>query len=97
MMVAVAIFAQGCQNFGQTMHDVWYKPIGTIPGTISGAIRNQITPQQQATLQQNSPGTLEKIQHNDNVAAQQAAPSQQGSAQTQDLAPLTVDEIKALV
>ena len=88
-VVATAIVAAGCQNSGQVLHDIWYKPIYTIPNTIVVAIRG-IDPQQQAVLQQNSPETVKKLQNNDGVVQQQVAP------QTQNLMPLTVDDIEAL-
>ena len=78
--------------------------IGGLSGIIvGGLIGNMIDHEQRQRLRQQSPQTLETIQHNDNVARQQSAqpqpqPAQPQPAQTQNLTltPLTVDDIKAL-
>jgi outer membrane lipoprotein SlyB len=82
--------------------------IGAAAGAITGAlIGNMIDREQQQRLQQQSPQTLQTIQHNDAVyqqqqhAAQAQPPGQAPQAQTpappaEALTPLTVDDIKAL-
>jgi outer membrane lipoprotein SlyB len=82
--------------------------IGAAAGAITGGlIGHMIDRDQQQRLQQQSPQTLQTIQHNDAVyqqqqqAAQAQTPGQAPQAQTQAppaeaLIPLTVDDIKAL-
>jgi predicted lipid-binding transport protein (Tim44 family) len=81
--------------------------IGGLAGAlVGGLIGNMIDHQQQQRLQQQSPQTLQAIQHNDAVYQQQQAvqaqpPGQAPQAQPQSppaeaLIPLTVDDIKAL-
>jgi outer membrane lipoprotein SlyB len=82
--------------------------IGAAAGAITGAlIGNMIDREQQQRLQQQSPQTLQTIQHNDAVyqqqqqAAQAQPPGQAPQAQTpappaEAHTPLTVDDIKAL-
>jgi hypothetical protein len=85
--------------------------IGAAAGAITGGIIGHLNEEQKAQLQQQSPQTLEKIQHNDDVAQQQGATSPTTStlqeptspasstgpqATSSQMQPLTVDDIKAL-
>jgi uncharacterized protein YcfJ len=81
--------------------------IGAAAGVFTGAvIGHMIDRDQQQRLQQQSPQTLQTIQHNDALyqqqqVAQAQTPGQAPQAQTQAapaeaLIPLTVDDIKAL-
>jgi outer membrane lipoprotein SlyB len=90
-----------------THHPELGAAIGVAAGMTAGAIIGSINEQQRATLQAQSPQTLQTIQHNDQIYQQQqqaAQAQQQGQppqAQTQvtpaeALTPLTVDDIKAL-
>ncbi len=71
---------------------------GLITGAIAGHIMDQINARQRAQLQQQSPQTLQTIQHNDQIVQQQkAATSTTGQAPSAEApTPLTVDDIKAL-
>lgn len=90
-----------------THHPELGAAIGVAAGMTAGAIIGSINEQQRATLQAQSPQTLQTIQHNDAVyqqqqqAAQAQPQGQAPQAQTQAppaeaLTPLTVDDIKAL-
>lgn len=68
--------------------------IGAAIGGISGGIVGQINAEQKAKLNQNSPQTLQTIQHNDQAVA--AAKNDPAKPVPQNLPPLTVDDIKAL-
>jgi predicted lipid-binding transport protein (Tim44 family) len=68
--------------------------IGAALGGISGGIIGEINREQRAKLQQNSPQTLQTIQHNDEAVA--AAKKDPAKPAPQNLTPLTVDDIKAL-
>lgn len=68
--------------------------IGAALGGISGGIIGQINAEQKAKLQQNSPQTLQTIQHNDQAVA--TAKKDPAKPAPQNLTPLTVDDIKAL-
>ena len=73
--------------------------IGVAAGAIAGAVMDRINADQRARLQQSSPQTLQTIQHNDQVAQQQAAPppaTGQPEPPTEAPTPLKVDDIKAL-
>lgn len=78
--------------------------IGTVAGVVAGAIMgnivDHINADQRAQLQQQSPQTLQTIQHNDEVIQHQQAQAPPGqttpSQTTETLTPLTVDDIKAL-
>jgi outer membrane lipoprotein SlyB len=76
--------------------------IGAASGAIAGHIMDQINAQQRAQLQQQSPQTLQTIQHNDAVIQHQQAqsrtqPGQTSPSETTEApTPLTVDDIKAL-
>jgi uncharacterized protein YcfJ len=66
--------------------------IGALAGVIAGGlVGHMIDQEQQQRLQQQSPQTWNTIQHNDYVAQQQSAPSQNLA-----FTPLTVEDIKAL-
>ena len=74
---------------------------GAISGAIAGHIMDQINDQQRAQLQQQSPQTLQTIQHNDQIVQQQQQPtatpaSGQPVPPVGTPTPLTVDDIKAL-
>ena len=74
---------------------------GIITGAIAGHIADQINAQQRAQLQQQSPQTLQTIQHNDQIVQQQqqataTPPSGQPAPAAEAPTPLTVDDIKAL-
>ena len=69
-------------------------------------VMDQLNAQQKAQLQQNSPDTYAVIEHNDAVAKQQAAAANQkpgsaappaATADDAKPAPLTVDNIKAMI
>jgi len=76
--------------------------IGGVAGAIAGGlVGNMIDQQQQQHLQQQAPQTWNTIQHNDQVLQQQSSQSQTQSASTppqttENLTPITVDDIKAL-
>ena len=75
--------------------------IGVTAGAIAGGIIVHINAEQKAKLQQTSPQTLITIQHNDEVAKQQANQSQSTAGQspppaTEAPIPLSVEDIKAL-
>jgi hypothetical protein len=76
--------------------------IGAAAGALVGGIIGHLNEEQKARLQQTSPQTLQTLQHNDQVAQQQAsaasssgqttAPATAADAPT----PLKVDDIKAM-
>jgi hypothetical protein len=76
--------------------------IGAASGAIAGHVMDRINAQQRAQLQQQSPQTLQTIQHNDAIIQQQQAQSQAPPGQTtpsqttEAPTPLTVDDIKVL-
>ena len=77
--------------------------VGAVAGGVIGHVMDQIGQKEQANLQQNSPQTLAKIQHNDQVVQQQTTSSQTSSTSAsqspppaQNVTPLTVDDVKAL-
>jgi outer membrane lipoprotein SlyB len=84
--------------------------IGLGIGAVAGGLIGQINAEQRATLQAQSPQTLQTIQHNDEVYQQQQrqsdparpqtpGPAPQGQsppAPAETFVPLTVDDIKAL-
>jgi len=72
---------------------------GVIAGAIAGNIMDHINADQRAKLQQQSPQTLQTIQHNDEVVKQQQAPQAPAQGQAppaEAVTPLTVDDVKAL-
>ena len=79
---------------GATGHPEMGAAIGLAAGTVTGAIIGHINEEQRAKLQQQSPQTLQTIQHNDDAVA--AAKKDPAQPAPQDLKPLTVDDIKAL-
>jgi hypothetical protein len=68
--------------------------IGLAAGSVTGAIIGHINEEQRAKLQQQSPQTLQTIQHNDDAVA--AAKKDPAQPAPQNLTPLSVDDIKAL-
>ena len=73
---------------------------GVIAGAIAGNIMDHINADQRAKLQQQSPQTLQTIQHNDEVVKQQQqaaqAPAQGQAPPAEAVTPLSVDDVKAL-
>lgn len=75
--------------------------VGAIAGAIAGHVMDHINAQQKAQLQEQSPQTLQTIQHNDQIVQQQqqatATPaSGQPAPPAEAPTPITLDDIKML-
>jgi len=80
--------------------------VGALAGAlVGGLVGNMMDREQQERLRQQSPQTLQTIQHNDYVAQQQSAAAQPTAAPTSvqpapeqnlNYTPITVEDIKAL-
>ncbi len=79
---------------GATGHPRLGAAIGLAAGSVTGAIIGHINEEQRAKLRQQSPQTLQTIQHNDDAVA--AAKQDPARPAPQNFTPLTVDDLKAL-
>ena len=95
---ATLLFLTGCETPLGQMAGNLVQFNGQPLGQVVQSVMTQIDAQQQAKLQQESPQTLQTIQHNEQVSKQASAPAAPGkpAAPEEAAVPLKVEDIKAM-